>query len=130
MSQSKMILNILTPEGFYFSEEINQLNISTKTGEIGVLPNHSKIFTNIKIGKATVYNNNKSRVAAVGEGVMLVKPDSIDLVVSSFLFLDSIDINKAKTKRDKLQKLLKQKTDDVILKSELNIILNQIQMLK
>lgn len=132
MNQRKIKLNILTPEGIYFSSDIHQLNITTETGVIGILPNHSKIFTNIKIGYANVYEELEKdpKRAAVGEGIMLVKEGSIDLVVSSFVFLDSIDLDKVKEKRAKIQKLLKQKSNDTILKSELNIILNQIQMLK
>jgi F-type H+-transporting ATPase subunit epsilon len=57
MSQIK--LSIITPERTLFSEEVSQVTLHTKEGDITVLPGHIPIITTLAPGELIYSQNDK-----------------------------------------------------------------------
>jgi F-type H+-transporting ATPase subunit epsilon len=57
MAHSKFPVEVLTPEGEVFSEEIEMLSTRTTVGSIGVLANHSPILARLEPTELRLYRS-------------------------------------------------------------------------
>ena len=57
-------LKIVCPEGIKFQGEIQQLNVRTTTGELGILAKHINCVAPLGMGRATIITDGFSRHAA------------------------------------------------------------------
>lgn len=76
------LLEIITPERRVFSEEVRAISVPTIHGIIGILPNHTPIFTALDEGEVKIETKDKEYYLAIGGGFMEVGKARTSILVS------------------------------------------------
>ncbi|MBP1602765.1 MAG: synthase subunit epsilon, partial [Acidobacteria bacterium] len=65
-------LEIVTPEGTIYSEDVEMVTLEGVEGQIGILPQHTKLMTQMVPGEMTVLKGGHEEYLAVGGGLVSV----------------------------------------------------------
>lgn len=89
---AQLNLKIVTPEQQILDELVDQVNISTVDGEIGILPHHINLMSKVVPGQLMVKKGGKTDVLAVGEGFLQVHDNVVTILAD--LAVDEADIDE------------------------------------
>lgn len=109
----KIQLDVVTPQKLAYSEQVDLIEGPAIDGLIGILPNHAPLVTAMKIGVVRVVKDGEETQIAISEGFMEVQPDQINLVVRTAEMPEEIDVDRAKSARDRAEEKLEQNKDNV-----------------
>lgn len=127
----KFMLNfkIITPDKIVFSEAVEQVSLTTTTGEITVLSHHIPLVTNLKSGEIRYKQNGEEKVLAIAGGFAEVRPgNELVVLADEAEYAHEINVEQAEEARQRAQKLMEEvHHDDVefatiqaIMEKELN----------
>ena len=105
----KMRLKIVTPEGEAYSEDVDMVVLPAAEGEIGVLPQHAPLLTQIKPGEMHVKKGIEDIWLAVGSGFVDVGPDHVSVLTD--MAVDEKEIDEAAA-REAMERAEKAKHDE------------------
>jgi F-type H+-transporting ATPase subunit epsilon len=92
MAHSKFPVEVLTPEGEVFSEEIEMLSTRTTVGSIGVLANHSPILARLEPTELRLYRSEGDIVRfAQAEGYLQFSENRALVLVEEAIAPGSLD---------------------------------------
>ncbi|MEZ5406159.1 MAG: hypothetical protein R3F23_08330 [Verrucomicrobiia bacterium] len=66
---SQLTLQIVTPEGNAYSDQVNHVTLPGEEGELGIFPKHVPLMTRLKAGEVCVRKENEEVYLAIGEGL-------------------------------------------------------------
>lgn len=89
---AQLHLKIVTPEKLIFDEEVNQVNVSTEDGQIGILPNHTNLMAKLEPGELVIKKGGKVDTLAIGDGFLQVSNNI--LTVMTDLAVNEVDIDE------------------------------------
>jgi F-type H+-transporting ATPase subunit epsilon len=79
---TKFPVEVLTPEGEVFNEEVTQISTRTAVGSIGILANHQPMLAMLDPAELRLYSSENDYTAlAQGEGYLQVQRDSRVLIL-------------------------------------------------
>jgi len=84
-------LEIVTPEALIYSEEVEMVTLPSVEGQLGILPHHIRLMTQLVPGEMKVRRNGKVEYMAVGEGLLEVKGASVSVITNMAISVDKID---------------------------------------
>ena len=88
-----LTLEIVTPEAKVYSDTIDSVVIPTVEGEIGVLPGHIPLLTQIENGELRVTKGAVSSVLAVSGGFAQIDGDKVRVLAEHAITEEKIDEN-------------------------------------
>jgi F-type H+-transporting ATPase subunit epsilon len=92
MARTKFPVEVLTPEGQVFSDEVEMISTRTATGSIGVLANHAPLMAILDPTELRLYKSDSDVVKfAQGEGYLQVVENSALVLVEEAVDPDSLD---------------------------------------
>lgn len=103
---STIKLEIVTPFGIIYNEEIDFLKASAIDGEIGILPQHAPLVTGLEIGILHIRKGEAEIKIAVSEGFIEVKPSNINVIVRTAEQEVEIDVERARRAKERAEKRL------------------------
>lgn len=104
MARTPFRVEVLTPEGACFDDEVTQISTRTKTGSIGILARHQPLLGILEPTELRLYRGEADGEVvrfAQGEGYVQVSPDGVLLLVEEAHKPESLD---ASDLRDKLRR--------------------------
>lgn len=104
-------LEIVTPQGKAYESPVEQVILPTKQGEVGLLPGHLPLLTQVEAGELRVINGGKSEYLAVSSGFAQVMEDKISVLTESAIDVEEIDPAVVEKAMVKAQEELKKATD-------------------
>lgn len=105
---SGLLLEIVTPFGKTFSQEVHSCTIPGKDGKFQVLKNHAALVAKVSVGIIKIEHvDKKAEYLATGGGFCEVKDNVIRIMVESAEFSDKIDVARAKMAKERAEKRLK-----------------------
>ena len=107
MAEGKLLLEIVTPQGLVFSEEVDEVTATGSEGEFGVLPGHVPFVTTLKIGMLTCKKGTESKFFFVNWGYAEVGPEKVMVLADSAERSEDIDIERALAARKRAEERLK-----------------------
>jgi F-type H+-transporting ATPase subunit epsilon len=82
MAHEKFPVEVLTPEGEFFKDEVEMVSTRTTTGSIGVLAHHTPLLAMLEPTELRLYKTESEIVRfAQAEGYMQVTPERTMLLV-------------------------------------------------
>jgi len=111
MAQS-LKLEIVTPESTVYSEEVSMVTLPGKEGEMGILPQHIPLMTQVSAGEIAVRKDNDMVFLAIGDGFVQVTPDKVSVMTDMAISEENIDEEKAEEARKKAEDRLQEKLSD------------------
>ncbi len=107
-----MKLDIVTPLGRVFKDEITEATFPGSEGEFGVLDGHSPLVTNLKPGVITIKKSDgKKEIIAINWGYVEVTPDHVNVLVDGAVPIAGPDESSIAQAIEKAKQLLKDATD-------------------
>ena len=101
-----MKLEIVTPNGVIFDDEVKQVTLPGSEGEFGVLSGHATLLSLLDTGVIVIYNEDGSEVAvAINSGYVKVEEEKTTCIVDGAVALSGEDSDIAKA-LEKAKKLL------------------------
>ncbi len=102
-----MLFKITTPERQVFADEVDQVSMMTKDGEITVLPHHIPLVTLLKPGELRYKKDGEEHAIAISGGFAEVRPDnSLIILADTAEHATEIDLTRAEAARDRAHKLM------------------------
>jgi len=86
-----LTLEIVTPEARVYSDTIDTVVIPTVDGEIGILPGHIPLLTQVADGELRVTKGGKDTYVVVGSGFAQVEGDKVSILAERAVNEDKID---------------------------------------
>jgi F-type H+-transporting ATPase subunit epsilon len=105
-------LEIVTAERVVLSDEVDQVNVPTKDGRVGILPRHAPLLTILDIGELDIIKGDVRTPFAVTGGFMEVLPNRVTILADSAERADEIDEARAEEARRRAEEQLAQRRSD------------------
>jgi F-type H+-transporting ATPase subunit epsilon len=102
-------LEIVTPEGRAYSDDVTMVVLPSIEGEIGVYPAHVPLMTQLSPGELRITKDGKTTEFVVGTGFIEVTGDSVSVLTDSALGEEEIDENATEEAIKRAQAALKDK---------------------
>jgi len=110
--ENKLKLEIVTPYGLIFSEEVDEVTASGSEGEFGVLPGHVPFVTTLKVGMLIAKTARESKIFFVNWGYAEIDTDKVLVIADSAEKSEEIDVERAKSAMKRAEERLK-KTEEI-----------------
>ena len=112
MSAYSLKLEIVTPEAKIFSDNVEMVTLTGIDGQMGILPEHMPLMTQLASGEIIVRQNGQNVFLAVGDGFVQVTREKVSILTDMAIKANDIDEAKAEEARQKAEARLAQKLSD------------------
>jgi F-type H+-transporting ATPase subunit epsilon len=102
-------LEIVTPQATVYSEDVEMVTLPGVEGQLGILPQHVRLMTQLVPGEMIVRKNGQDRFLAVGEGLIEITGDRVAIVTDMAVAAENIDEAKAEQARQRAAARLREK---------------------
>jgi F-type H+-transporting ATPase subunit epsilon len=126
-------LEIVTPEGIIFSDDVDMVTIPAIEGEMGIYPMHTPLMTQIVVGELKIQKGGKEIFMAVGEGFVEITNDRVSILTDMAIEAKDIDEARVEEARRKAEARLREKVSDeeaAALQATIARALTQIELKK
>jgi F-type H+-transporting ATPase subunit epsilon len=97
-----LLLKVLTPEGSVLEGDVYEVSLPGSEGELGVLPAHAALLTQIVPGPLAYRAPEGQGTLALGRGVAEVRDDQVTVLVERAVNAEDIDVPSVKERRRQL----------------------------
>jgi len=104
-----LTLEIVTPEARVYSDTIDTVVIPTIDGEIGILPGHIPLLTQIDNGELRVTKGTSVQLLAIGGGFAQISGDKVSVLAESAIREEKIDEHAVENAMKRAEEALKGK---------------------
>lgn len=111
-AMASLHLKIITPEGQILDEEVNQVNVSTEQGTIGILPHHANLMARLTPGELVIKKNNKTDSMAIGDGFLQVSDNILTVMTDLATYATDIDEKAVEEAKKRAEQALEQTLSD------------------
>jgi F-type H+-transporting ATPase subunit epsilon len=102
MAHTKFPVEVLTPEGEVFNDEVEMVSTRTTLGSIGILANHEPLLATLEPTELRLYRSDSEIVRfAQGEGYLQVADNHVMLLIQDAVEPDKLDVGDL---RERLQR--------------------------
>ncbi|MCL4441779.1 MAG: ATP synthase F1 subunit epsilon, partial [Firmicutes bacterium] len=88
------------------------VTVNTREGEIGILPHHTNLMSQLAPGEMRIKNGDKERVMAIGSGLLEVTNNILIIATDLAESLEDIDEKVAEEARKRAEAALEQTQTD------------------
>ena len=102
-------LEIVTPDAIAFAEDVDMVTLPGSEGQLGILPQHVPLMTQIVPGEIIVRKDGTDRYLAVGEGLAEITGDRVAILTDMAIAAQNIDEAKVAEARQRAEDRLHEK---------------------
>src|ERR1700712_3211400 len=103
-----LTLEIVTPESRVYSDTIDTVVIPTVEGEVGILPGHIPLLTQVANGELRVTKGNVTHFLAVDGGFAQISGDKVSVLAERAITEEKIDENAVEAALKRAETALKE----------------------
>jgi len=100
----KIQLEVVTPERRVLAEPVDMVTVPGLGGELGILPGHTPLISQLQTGVLTYVAEGKSSQLHVSGGFVEVRDDHVSVLAEVAERPEEIDAARARLSRDQLEK--------------------------
>jgi F-type H+-transporting ATPase subunit epsilon len=113
VARNKFPVEVLTPEGEVFSDEVEMISTTTAVGSIGVLAHHQPLLAMLNPTELRLYRSDSDVVRyAQGEGYLQMAANHALLLVEEAHEADSLDAGELRERLQQAERELEQAGED------------------
>jgi F-type H+-transporting ATPase subunit epsilon len=105
-------LEIITPDTTAYSEDVDMVTLPGVEGQLGVLPQHVPLMTQMVPGEIIVRKDAQDYFLAVGEGLVEITGDHVAILTDLAIAAEKIDEAKVEAARQRAEARLSDKLSD------------------
>ena len=102
----KIQLEVVTPERRVLAEPVDMVTIPGLDGELGILPGHTPLISQLKTGVLSYVQDGKTFQLHVSGGFLEVRDDRVSVLAEIAERPEEIDAVQARQSRERLEKQL------------------------
>ena len=102
----KLQLEVVTPERRLIAEPVDMVTVPGLGGELGILPGHTPLISQLQTGVLTYVDGGKSFSLMVSGGFVEIRDDHVAVLADVAERPEEIDAAQARQLREKLEKQL------------------------
>lgn len=106
-----LILEIVTPEGRVYQDTVDSVVLPTTTGEVGILPGHIPLLTQLDAGELRVTKGSAVESLACGSGFAEVDGDKVSVLAEQAVNMSAVDEGAAEKAIARAQEALKNRAN-------------------
>jgi len=106
-------LEIVTPDKLLVREAVDGVQIPGKNGELGILPGHAPLITELTIGEISYRRGAHTHYLAVAWGFAEVLPSKVTILADTAERAEDIDVKRAQEAKVRAEEALKRATADL-----------------
>jgi F-type H+-transporting ATPase subunit epsilon len=106
-------LQIVTPDRLLVREDTDQVQIPGKNGELGILPGHAPLITELTIGEISYRAGTTMQCLSVAWGFAEVLADKVTILADSAERAEDIDVKRAQEAKARAEEALRQGAADL-----------------
>ena len=104
-----LTLEIVTPEAKVYSDTVDSVVIPTVEGEIGILPGHIPLLTQVDGGELRVIKGAETLFLAISGGFAEIDGDKVSVLAESAITEEKIDVDAAEKAMQRAEEALRGK---------------------
>ena len=109
----KIHLEVVTPERKVFEAEVDRVDVPGLDGELGILPGHTELISQLKpAGLLTYYVNDQKVEMAISDGFVEVSPDRVVVLADKAERPEDIDLRRALEYKEHAERQLQRALSD------------------
>ena len=113
MARNSFKVEVLTPEGQVFADDVEMLSTRTSVGSIGVLANHAPLMAILEPTELRLYKSESDIVSfAQGEGYLQVVNNEVLVLVEEAIAPDDIDKSNFESRLKEAERTVENAEDD------------------
>ncbi|MGB9679859.1 MAG: F0F1 ATP synthase subunit epsilon [Thermoanaerobacteraceae bacterium] len=109
MGDNTFHLEVLTPHRKFYEGDVEEIIVTITSGQMGVLKGHIPMAAALGIGVFKIKKDGEWKEAFISSGFMEVKRDSVTILSSAVEWPEEIDIERAKSAKERAEEKLRQK---------------------
>lgn len=123
-------LEIVTPTGPVYSQDVDMVTLPGKEGEMGILPQHAPLITQIGSGEIIARRGNEEDRILITTGIADITAAKVAIITVFATAEDAVDENSAEEARKRAEARLKEKLspeETALAQASLTHSLNQLK---
>jgi F-type H+-transporting ATPase subunit epsilon len=109
----KLNLEVITPERLVLREQVDEVVAPGLTGELGILPDHTALISQLKTGVLSYRQGNQNRRLHVSGGFIEVASDSVSVLSDVAEKPEEIDVERAQRAKERAERRLASRGEDI-----------------
>jgi F0F1-type ATP synthase epsilon subunit len=115
MSVKTFHLKVNTPTGILFEDDVLQAELCSSTGYYALLADHAPVIGTLNTSICYIRDQKNNRVKTiVNKGVFQFNENELNIFTDFFCFSDKANEDIFKTRQEKIDQILKQKSNDTV----------------
>ena len=119
MADKQFRLEIIEPDGIFYTGDVEMVEYNTTEGEVGVYAGHIPMTQIIAPGILTITTGDEEKKATLLSGFVEITEDKVSILAEAAEWPDQIDVARAEAARDRAQKRLEEKGGADLLRAEI-----------
>jgi F-type H+-transporting ATPase subunit epsilon len=113
VARTQFHVEVLTPEGEVFNDEVEMVSTRTVVGSIGILANHQPLLAMLDPTELRLYKSESDVTRlAQGEGYVQVAPEGVLVLVEDAIPPDELDASELQERLKEAERELEQAEED------------------
>jgi F-type H+-transporting ATPase subunit epsilon len=105
-------LEIVTPEAKVFSDDVDMVTLTGIEGEMGILPNHVPLMTQLLAGEVIARKGDETFYLATGDGFVQITGERVAVLTDMAILADNIDEAQAQEALRRAEARMAEKMSD------------------
>lgn len=127
----KLHLEIVTPTGVAYKDDVDEITVPTQNGYIGILPHHIPLLTQVTSGELSVKIGSSSQLLAITGGFLEVENNKVTILADYAVRSEDVEVAKAEAAKKRAEQLLQEKQsqkDFALIEGELRKSLLELKV--
>lgn len=107
MAEKTLQVQVVTPYEMFFDGPVEMVVVTSKDGELGVMPGHTPVIAALTPGEVRLKIDNEWLVLCATNGYAEIGPELTMIVVNAAEWPDQIDVRRAEKSLARAEKHLK-----------------------
>lgn len=117
-----MQVDIVSAEGSMFSGKADRVFAQAADGEVGILPKHTQLLSNLKPGQVRVVSGDEEDNYFINSGILEVQPDVVTILADTAIRAEDLDESQAMEAKRRAEEAMSQaKTDTDIARAQVEL---------
>jgi F-type H+-transporting ATPase subunit epsilon len=105
----KIKLEIITPEGITFSDEVDMVTLPGVEGEMGIYPQHVPLMTQVVPGEVSARTGTEEVLLAIGEGFVEITAERVAIMTDMAFKADDLDAAQMEEARKRAEARMRER---------------------
>jgi F-type H+-transporting ATPase subunit epsilon len=120
--EAGILLEVVTPQGTAFTDEVDEVIAPGDAGEFGVLPGHLPMLADLQVGLLHYRQGSKLVDVAIGNGFAEVLRDKVLVLTDRYITRDDVDVLAVRKRLKEVDRDLEKWQGDVDAPERLELI--------